>query len=108
MTRTHLPSPAASRLASVLGLALALALAAPAARAGMRCDGELVQEGDTKAELLLACGEPLLQEVVGIEEEGDDERLVEHWTYERGPGKFLKLVVIEGGVIASFENVERQ
>lgn len=98
----------ATRLLALLAFAAAVALAAPAARAGLRCEGELVREGDTKAELLLACGEPLLQEVVGIEEEGDDERIVEHWTYDRGPGKFLTLVVIEGGVVASFENIERR
>jgi len=98
----------ASHLASALALLAALALVAPAAQAGMRCDRDLVREGDTKTEVLLACGKPLFQEVVGLADVGNEELVIEHWTYARGPGKFVKLVVFQGGVVESIEDIERQ
>ena len=38
------------------------------ADSGMRCGSKLVSVGDSKAEVLLLCGEPMLKEVVGQKE----------------------------------------
>lgn len=96
------------RALAALALAAALAAAAPPAHAGLRCGNDLVSPGDTTAEVVLACGEPLLRELVGTREEGGEKVLVERWTYERGPGKLLKFLTFEGGVLVSVEDGARQ
>ena len=39
------------------------------AEANMRCGSKLIQIGDSKAEVLLKCGEPMLKESVAVKEE---------------------------------------
>ena len=39
------------------------------AEANMRCGSKLISIGDSKAEVLLKCGEPLLKEAVAVREE---------------------------------------
>lgn len=39
------------------------------AEANMRCGSKLISIGDSKAEVLLKCGEPLLKEAVAVKEE---------------------------------------
>jgi hypothetical protein len=57
---------------SIMGLLL-LALVAMSsigyAEANMRCGSKLISIGDSKTEVLLKCGEPLLKEAVAVKEE---------------------------------------
>jgi len=39
------------------------------AEANMRCGSKVISVGDSKAEVLLKCGEPLLRDTVGVKEE---------------------------------------
>jgi hypothetical protein len=86
-------------------LAVFWAVPAPAT---MRCGRDLVDRGDTTAELLLACGEPQFQQVVGIRKTATAELVVEQWVYNFGPGTLLQIVTVEGGVIAEFDDGSRQ
>lgn len=113
-------------------------MAAHAADHHMRCGTKLVSIGDTKAEVLLACGEPLLKETIAIQQETEHSEfhaenyplLVKHglikrdgsasagsessiafpidqWTYNIGAGKFLRILIFQGGRLAVIENGDR-
>jgi hypothetical protein len=94
--------------ASQVAFSLAMALAAGPARAddSLRCDGGLVAAGDTALDLLAKCGQPALREdrvveravVVGAYERRDAS-VVERWTYNFGPERFLQVVTLEGGKV---------
>lgn len=84
------------------------ALVSGSAQAGIRCDRDLVQEGDSVAQLLLSCGEPMLRRTVSQPGERSTAPVLEEWTYNFGPGTLLQIVTIEGGTIKSVENGERQ
>lgn len=104
----------------------------------MRCGTKLVSLGDTKAEVLLTCGEPLLKETIAIQEETqyselrakypllDKNGLFEHdggnasigsessvslpidqWTYHMGTGKFLRILIFQGGRLVVIEKGDR-
>jgi hypothetical protein len=79
-----------------------------AAEAGMRCGNDLVQEGESAAQLLLVCGEPMLRQTIAVENTSKTEGIVEQWTYNFGPGTLLQIVTLEGGKIAKIENGARQ
>lgn len=87
--------------------AFAVAWTLPAA-ATMRCGQDLVDVGDTTAELLMACGEPLLRQAIGIHKTETSETIVEQWTYNFGSGTLLQIVSLEAGVITGFEDGARQ
>jgi hypothetical protein len=84
----------------------ALGLAAPVASAdSLRCDGGIVEVGDSKLDLFAKCGEPTLQEaeplaVTSLEDLG---LLVERWTYNFGPNRFIQIVSLQGGRVISIE-----
>jgi hypothetical protein len=87
--------------------ALAIAAAAPA-QAGLRCGRELVQEGESVAQLLLACGEPTLRQTIAVDNTSKTEGIVEQWIYDFGRGTLLQIVTLEGGKIASIEDGGRR
>jgi hypothetical protein len=93
-----------------MGIAIAFAAIAASgtARAGMRCGNDLVQEGESAAQLLLVCGEPMLRQTIALENTSKTEGIVEQWTYNFGPGTLLQIVTLEGGKIARIENGARQ
>lgn len=93
---------------AVSALALLTIAAAGPAQAGMRCGHELVQEGESAAALLLACGDPLLRQTIALENTSKTEGIVEQWVYDFGPGTLLQIVTIEGGNIARIEDGDRQ
>jgi hypothetical protein len=95
---------------------LAVVLAARPARAdGLRCpSGRLVSEGDHMIEVRKKCGEPdfvtqrvdkrkikvkVRRWIVDHEEEESEERtvevLVDEWTYDLGPRRFIRFVDFE-------------
>jgi hypothetical protein len=84
-----------------------LLLAAPA-QAGLRCDHDLVQEGESAARLLQVCGEPTLRQTIAVDNTSTSEGIVEQWTYDLGPGTLLQIVTIEAGKVAKIEDGERR
>jgi hypothetical protein len=84
-----------------------IALALPA-QADIRCGHDLVQDGESVAQLLLVCGEPMLRQTIGVRETPAGEVLVEQWTYNFGPGTLLQIVTVEGGKVAKVEDGARQ
>lgn len=100
----------------------------------MRCGSKVISVGDSKAEILLKCGEPMLKESVGTKEESrridipltsepsgetDDAdpavirnkesvtKTVDHWTYNQGSGKLLKILVFEGSELVEIATGNR-
>ncbi len=81
----------------------------------------LVSRGDTKVEILTKYGEPAFREIVSydssIHRPGNYssygrsrtfiEKKVERWTYDLGPGKFLKILTFRGGKLVSVTEGER-
>jgi len=92
---------------ATLAIFTGMLVAVPAA-AGFRCGHQLVQEGESAASLLLACGDPMLRQTIAVENTSTTEGIVEQWTYNFGPGTFLTIVTLEGGKISSIEEGERQ
>ncbi len=88
---------------------LAATLAAVPAYA-LRCGTELVDVGDTRAELHAACGEPRLawRQTLGFRA-GPEPLAVERsvarevWLYLPGPNDFARLVVIDDGFVVAIE-----
>jgi hypothetical protein len=101
--------------------ALAGMSAGPAAADSFRCDGGIVQTGDTKLDLLAKCGEPVYVEPgPRIEEHASrwdappdaafEERVrwsVERWSYDLGPGAFMQHVELAGGRVVAVLRGER-
>jgi hypothetical protein len=84
-------------------------LFATPSQAGLRCGHELVQEGESTAQLLLACGDPMLrQTITTARRRSATAKVEEQWTYNFGPGTLLQIVTLEGGRISKIEDGERQ
>jgi len=121
-----------------ISIGLLLIFHLPASYAdGMRCGNSLVSTGDTKAEVLIKCGEPLTRDVIAIEENTEYAELalkypmlykhgllknkdgvvvgrestvsqsIEQWTYHLGQGKFLRILYFEGGKLVAVEDGDR-
>ena len=103
----------------------------------MRCGNSLVSVGDKKAEVLIKCGEPMLQETIAIEENAEYAELalkypllykhgllknkdgvtigketsitqrIDQWTYNLGHGKFLRFLYFEGGELVAITEGDR-
>jgi hypothetical protein len=87
----------------------------PAQANTFRCKGSLIEEGDTKSEILAKCGKPdfvdLTSElarapsrlggtfVVGVAER-------EVWTYERGSGEFPAILTFDGITLERIEFIK--
>ena len=99
------------KMNKVAGLALLL-LSIPASADAMRCKNALITEGDTTAEMLLKCGEPMLREERNRNEENQFGNLVqvkygERWTYNFGKNEFMRFVTVRNGIITDIENGQR-
>lgn len=100
------------RLAAV-SVAVAALIGARGARAdSLRCPGGIVSTGDSKLDLLGKCGPPALQDHETVERSildakaGVGQRVVaavELWTYDFGRSRFIQVVRIVKGRIASIE-----
>lgn len=98
----------------------------------MRCGNKLIYTGDSKAEILIKCGEPMLKETMSIashnkkkidavrlenkkqlsatgriSENTELTELVEQWTYSPGEGRFLQLLKFRGGSLESITDGDR-
>ena len=99
------------KMKKVAGLALLL-LSIPASADAMRCKNALITEGDTSAEMLLKCGEPMLREELNRNEENQFGNMVqvkygERWTYNFGKNEFMRFVTVRNGIITDIEHGPR-
>ncbi len=66
----------------------------PASAESFKCGNKFVEIGDSKAIVLLRCGEPFFAEVIS----GDEERKVEQWSYKKpGYRSFLRILTFSNG-----------
>lgn len=88
----------------LVGAGLALTSTVAAADS-MRCDGGIVSVGDSKLDLFGKCGPPVLQETEPIAPTSavDLSMLLERWTYNFGPERFLQIVTLQGGKVVAIE-----
>lgn len=75
----------------------------------MRCKNALISDGDSSAELLLKCGEPMLRDEVQQPQLDRWGNLVlvkvaERWVYHFGKNEFIRFVTIKNGRISAIEN----
>jgi uncharacterized protein DUF2845 len=96
---------------TILALLLLLPYAGLTA-ATLDCDGGIISEGDTRADVLAKCGPP------GSKESHDEEIIerldsgmrrktfvtVEEWTYDFGPARFSRIVTIRNGKVADIRS----
>ena len=84
---------------------------------GMRCDGGLVEPGDTPSTVTRRCGPPLLRDTIGLApgapapSVGDAPVLevpIEQWVYDRGTGRFVAIVTLRDGRIEAIEDGPRR
>ncbi len=86
-------------LAAALGSAPSLGAAD-----SIRCDGGIVSVGDSKLDLFAKCGEPSLQEAESVAFGTVDlSLLIERWTYNFGPDRFMVIVSLQGGKVIAVE-----
>jgi hypothetical protein len=103
-THAHVPSIGARAVVIPLLTSIGLLVAAQAQAGSMRCDGKLIEAGDTKARLVTACGEPETKSVVAVERSvagGVPVRLdvVEEWSYPAPNTEGFRILRFEGGLI---------
>jgi len=72
----------------------------------LRCGDSLIVTGDSRARVLLRCGEPYLRETIGYIRSTDyGERVeftLEAWTYDSTPDMF-KIITFKGNRVLSIE-----
>lgn len=111
-------------LASI-AVACTLAPMKDARAQGLGCGGLLVGVGDSRASLVMKCGQPFATDTVCIRvprvmwslplspREAPRQYMVEQceyvdeWTYHRGPGNFMSVVRLQNGVVAQIRDGER-
>lgn len=95
----------------VVVLSFFLMVSAPAtvhADSGFRCNsGRLVTVDDRMYEVMDRCGRPdLVGQRVAGRQVGDDyvEVLLDEWTYDLGPSRFVRTVIFENGRVIDVES----
>lgn len=76
----------------------------------LRCKGDLVDVGDTKASVVRKCGEPVMKDSFckpGAVVQGAGCETVEEWTYSPGYGQFMTTLRFEGGKVSSIKYGDR-
>ena len=68
-----------------------------------RCGTHLVRPGDTSFGVFRKCGRPASQQQIS----GANERFVEQWYYEPGPGAFQRILTFGGTRLVDIEIVTR-
>lgn len=79
-----------------------------------RCSTDDLRNGMSKLELELRCGEPafknnrthIVSQGYGNVRREQNVR-VEEWTYDFGPTKFMRIVVLEHNIVVKVENADR-
>ncbi|MBP1149950.1 MULTISPECIES: DUF2845 domain-containing protein [Methylocaldum] len=99
----------------ILFLGLYLSLSAPSAWA-LRCGSLLVDTGDYKLEVLRKCGEPVFTDSrielryvklygSGLELGQYVPVMIDEWTYDFGPNRFVQLLRFENGRLVDIESL---
>ncbi|BCR04539.1 hypothetical protein DESUT3_16080 [Desulfuromonas versatilis] len=81
----------------------------------MRCNGSLVDIGESKPEVLAKCGEPLFQNLVAVETASEpgaqgarsEQVPVEQMVYDQGEGTLLKVLTFKGGRLVAISDGAR-
>lgn len=82
-----------------------LSLGSQATAESFKCGNRFVSIGDSKAEVLLRCGEPFFAEVIS----GDDQVKVEQWAYKKkGYRSFIRILTFSGGVLRDIKVADRE
>ncbi|CAN5468842.1 DUF2845 domain-containing protein [soil metagenome] len=109
------------RIVALAAVSSALFLATPAAAESFRCKGDLANIGDSKASVVLKCGEPAMKDnfckqtpvAPGSVVPSTNARAVvpcetvDEWTYNPGSGQFLTLLRFENGTLQSIKYGDR-
>ncbi len=81
------------------------------AEGAVRCGNSLISVGDSKAELMMKCGQPLNvdKKVVFIEDDYHNRVAVEKevLTIDQGEDKFMAIVTVDGGKITDIQDGPR-
>ena len=113
-----MPAMKPHRLAGIGCSLLALGVGSVAAQS-LRCQGEVVAVGDTRAAVLGKCGQPLLKDSFCRRPETPPDRPlagpgralpcedVDEWTYNPGYGQFMTTVRIQAGKVSAIVYGER-
>jgi hypothetical protein len=95
--------------ASILSLAVLILL--EIAAVAFQCGDRIVSTGDTKAEVIMKCGEPTLKD---SREESIIEKIdantkqkktitIDEWTYNLGPDSFIRILRFENGKLVDIQ-----
>ncbi|MGC4029426.1 MAG: DUF2845 domain-containing protein [Steroidobacteraceae bacterium] len=102
----------------VLAVLLAL-LCLPREAFAFRCGNRLVTEGDSAAEVIARCGDPVQVDRRAVLRPavvwrygrpwqlpgGPVEKVVETWTFNLGPNQFMRQVTIEDGIVKAIRTL---
>ena len=99
-------------------LAIAFCLLAASSASAMRCGTHLVDEGDSQEHVLRRCGEPVemslrieeqvvLQNIAGALFRQTVTVVVESWTYNFGPTRFMQRLEVRDGIVSRIETLGR-
>lgn len=97
----------------LLAFTLVLFISLPAY--GLRCETNLVEEGDLKIHIRDICGEPLSVEVIGYTLRTERhtngylqerEHILEEWIYKR-QSKYYDVLTFEAGRLVRIEKIRR-
>ncbi len=83
---------------------------APSYGDALRCNNQVVREGDSKAEVLAACGQPVLKESncgVGGKNKKGACRRVEAWVYQVRRGALTTYLQFERGKLVAIDYGKR-
>ena len=92
-----------------------LVLLSPASTMAFRCGTKLISAGDAKLRVLNYCGEPDSIDVQEVRTNKrfntwgkvESTRVIEVWTYNRGPYKFMAELFFSGNRLLRIEERER-
>lgn len=78
---------------------------ASAAADSISCDGGIVSLGESRLDLYAKCGPPALEEVEPMLATAivDPSLVIERWTYNFGPQRFIRVVSLRGGKVIAIE-----
>jgi hypothetical protein len=95
-------------------------MTAPASADSFRYGSKLVCTGETKADVLTTCGEPMLKEIVAERTTWNARRRgvsscygssttvpVEQWIYDMGPCRFPRILTFYGSTLVSIERGDK-
>lgn len=123
--RRSLVRPGALLPLAAIAIACTLSPMKEARAQGLGCGGLLVGVGDSRASLVMKCGQPFATDTVCIRiprvvwtvplhpREAPRQYVtetceyVDEWTYHRGPGNFRSVVRLQNGVVAQIRDGAR-